>query len=73
MHQAIESGVDDLRLLTVREVGQLLGISPRTVWRLAAQAEVGLGDFPRPIRIGRLRRWRLADLRRFIESGGGGR
>jgi len=65
--------IDSLKLLSVKQVAGLLGISPRTCWRLAALAEIGQSSFPRPIRIGRLRRWRLSDLRRFVESGGGGR
>ncbi len=36
------------RLLSKREVAELLGVHPLTVMRLAAA-----GDFPRPIKLGR--------------------
>jgi len=42
---------DRLRLLNVRELAATLGIHERTCWRLAAMAEAGQGDFPRPLRI----------------------
>lgn len=49
-------------LLDVRQVADLLGISTRTVWRLAAT-----GDIPAPIRIGeRIVRWRAADLEHHL-------
>jgi len=57
------------RLLTTRELAELLGIGRRTCWRLAARAESGEGDFPRPVRIGsRMVRWRLADVEVYIAS-----
>ena len=56
-------------LLTVREVAAVLGIHVRTVWRLAAMAEMGEGDFPRPVRIAKKTiRWRRQDLERYIEA-----
>lgn len=40
-------------LLDVNQVADLLGCSPRQVWRMA-----DAGDFPRPIRLGvKLKRW----------------
>ena len=40
-------------LLNVTEVANLLGISPRHVWRMA-----DAGTFPRPLKVGmKLRRW----------------
>lgn len=52
------------QLVTVREVGVILHIHPRSVWRAAAA-----GDIPKPIRIGdRIVRWRLADLQAHIEG-----
>ena len=55
--------VDPL-LLDVRAVGRLLGCSPRHVIRLADS-----GRLPRPIPLGRLQRWRRADLDAFLADG----
>ena len=45
------------------ELAAMLGIDERTCWRLAAMAEAGQGNFPRPLHIGpKTVRWRLADV-----------
>jgi excisionase family DNA binding protein len=50
--------LSSMRYLKVGEVAELIGVHPRTVWRL-----VSSGDLPEPIRIGpKIVRWRLADL-----------
>ena len=47
-----------LQQLNVRQVAELLGVHPRTVWRL-----VSSGDLPEPIRISaKVVRWRVVDL-----------
>ena len=57
------------KLLTVKELAALLGIHERSVWRLAALAEAGQGDFPRPLRIGaKTVRWRPADVEAYLAS-----
>jgi len=49
-------------LLTVKQVGELMGISTRSVWRLAAA-----GEIPRPLRITpKVVRWDLRTLEEFI-------
>jgi len=56
-------------LLTVREVAGLLGIHVRTVWRLAALAEMGEGRFPRPVRIAKKTvRWRREDVAGYLKA-----
>lgn len=53
----------DVAVVNVREVADLLGVNPRTVWRMAQT-----GDIPAPIRLGpRVVRWRLADLREHLD------
>jgi predicted DNA-binding transcriptional regulator AlpA len=60
---------EHLRLLTVTELAAMLGVHERTCWRLAAMAEAGQGDFPRPLRIGpRVVRWRLADVEAYLAA-----
>ena len=58
-----------VQLLTVTELASALGVHKRTCWRLAAQAEAGQGDFPRPLRIGpKTVRWRLSDVEAYIAA-----
>ena len=63
------------QLLAVRQLAAMLGVHERTCWRLAAMAEGGQGDFPRPLRIGpKTVRWRLADVEAYLAAlAGGGR
>lgn len=50
----------------LREAAQVLGIDPRTAYRLVAR-----GDFPVPVlRVGTLLKVSRVQLERFIESGG---
>ncbi len=51
-------------LLTVMEVAEMLGLSERTVYRLA-----DLGKMPRPVKIGAAVRWRRSELETWIEEG----
>jgi predicted DNA-binding transcriptional regulator AlpA len=39
-------------------------VSPRTLWRL-----LSAGKLPEPIRVGRSVRWRMSDIREWIDSG----
>lgn len=53
----------DVAIVSVREVAELLGVNPRTVWRMAQT-----GDIPAPIRLSeRVVRWRLSDLREHLD------
>jgi len=62
------------RLLTVKELAAALGVHERTCWRLAAMAEAGQGDFPRPLRIGpRIIRWRIAEVEAYLAALAGAR
>jgi predicted DNA-binding transcriptional regulator AlpA len=60
---------ETVKLLTAKELAAALGVHERTCWRLAAMAEAGHGDFPRPLRIGpRVVRWRLADVEAYLAA-----
>jgi len=60
---------EHLKLLTVKELAAALGVHERTCWRLAAMAEAGQGDFPRPLRIGpKTVRWRMADVEAYLAT-----
>ena len=49
------------KLMTIREVAERLGVTPRTVWNLIAG-----GEFPRPLRVGGSRRFQQSDIQRYI-------
>jgi predicted DNA-binding transcriptional regulator AlpA len=52
------------RLLDVREVAQLLGIHPRTVWQMVAASNI-----PHPVRLSpRVVRWRLSDIEDHVQK-----
>lgn len=53
-----------VELLTDREVARLLKSSAKTVRNLARR-----GAFPKPLKLGRLTRWRRAEVERYIETG----
>lgn len=50
------------QLATAKEVAGMLGISPRTVFRLRSS-----GRLPKPVSIGGSIRWKLSDIQLFIE------
>jgi prophage regulatory protein len=52
------------QLMTVEDLAKLLRVSVRTVWRLRRNASV-----PRPVKIGGGVRWRISDVRAWIEQG----
>jgi len=53
-----------VELLNVNEVADILGISPRTVYRLADQEQM-----PRPVRLGALVRWHRPTLHEWLDQG----
>lgn len=52
------------QMITVDDLADALGMSKRTVWRL-----LSCGRIPEPIRVGGSTRWRLDEIRRWIDSG----
>lgn len=51
-------------LLSAEALGELLGCSARHVRRVSEG-----GAFPRPLKLGRLVRWRRSDVDKWIERG----
>lgn len=51
-------------LINAEELGRMMGVSERTLWRLLSG-----GKLPQPVRIGRNTRWRLAEVTEWIERG----
>lgn len=57
----------DRELLTAHEVAELLGVSPRQVWRLAGERELGNGRFPRALKLSaRIVRFHRDDLNSYL-------
>ena len=57
--------LDDLNLLTVKQVARRLAVSVRSVWRHVRSGWLPPPFYPTP----RAPRWRLADLERFLKAG----
>jgi len=61
--------LERVQLLDVRQLATTLRMHPRTVWRLAAMADAGQGNFPKPLRLGpKTLRWRLSDVQAYLEA-----
>jgi len=63
--------LDIVKLVDVRRLSELLGISQRQCWRLSGMAEAGLdklcNGFPRPLRLAtKTIRWRLRDIDAYL-------
>lgn len=54
---------------TDSELARMLGISSRHLWNLDKTAKIG----PAPIKLGKSRRWNLADVRAWLDAGAPGR
>jgi len=55
--------VDDNKLLSVDEVAKLLNIGKSTIWH-----KVKNNSFPKPIKIGNLKKWRYGDIKHYITA-----
>lgn len=65
MSTALHSSEPGCLVLTAAEVAKLLGISQRHFWACHASGKLG----PRPISLGRSKRWRLAEVRVWLDAG----
>lgn len=59
--------LEEVKLLKADQVAELLALHVRSVWRLSSS-----GEIPKPVRIGKSTRWRLTDLRAFLNGEIGG-
>lgn len=50
------------QLLSAKEVGEMLSLSPRQIFRLRSS-----GKIPAPVRISGAVRWRLSDIQLFLK------
>lgn len=66
MKKEISIPPEDRILVPAREAAALCSMGKSTFWR-----EVKLGTVPAPVKFGGLTRWRVADLRRFVEPANG--
>ena len=62
--QVAEETSEGCLLLSVEQIAALLGVSTRTVWRLASTFRM-----PQPLRLGRVVRWRSKDISIWVEAG----
>lgn len=62
--QAHEADRARPEMLNVQQVAEILGCSPRHVYRLADS-----GKMPKPVRVGTLVRWSFDDLAAWINEG----
>jgi len=71
--QAVAELRDQARLpelLSVAQVGDLVGCSPRTVWRLASASR--MTGFPTPLRIGKSAKWKRCAVEAWVAALDGG-
>ena len=65
--QTAENGKEGLPhpvLISAKELAAMLGCSEAHVWRLHSCA-----GLPMPLKMGRLSRWRVAEVREWLEAG----
>ena len=53
---------DQRLLISADTLSHLLGISTRTIWR-----RLNCGDIPKPVRLGKSVRWRLSEIKSWID------
>ncbi len=63
--QEVHAPVAEPLLVDAASVGAMFGISRNMVWKLHSTGRLG----PLPVRLGRCTRWRLCELRMWVEAG----
>lgn len=62
--QTATSTTSEVRLIAADELAKMLDVSTRTVWRL-----LSTGKMVQPVRIGGSVRWRLDEVKEWINNG----
>lgn len=65
MSTSLRSNDPECLALPAEQVAKLLGISLRHLWTCHSTGRLG----PRPIAFGRSKRWRIVELRAWIDAG----
>lgn len=65
MSTALRSSESDRLVLPAAGVAKLLGISERHLWACHASGKLG----PRPIALGRSKRWRIDEIQAWLAAG----
>jgi predicted DNA-binding transcriptional regulator AlpA len=63
--QTDQAAPADLQLLSVSDVLALLGVTRTTLFVMRRN-----GQFPRPVHVGAQLRWRVSDVRAWMDKGG---
>ena len=63
--KALEKVMDDIRLLSRKQLEELLSWSKSSIY-----AKMERDEFPKPIHFGRTVRWRYIDIQDFVKNGG---
>ena len=50
--------------VTAKELAEMLGVSERHVWGMLTDAKI-----PQPVSLGRCKRWRVAEIQKWLEAG----
>ena len=61
---SVRSASDSLELLAVADLARLLKVSTRTIWTWHSA-----GRLPSPVKVGRIVRWRAADVDAWLAAG----
>lgn len=62
-HQQVNENPTTQVLADEKEVGQIVGFS-----RSKIRVMLAAGEFPKPLKLGRSVRWRIADVHRWIDQ-----
>ena len=57
--------MEDIRLLSCRQLVEILGVSKSWIYE-----KMDKNEFPHPIHFGRTVRWRYIDIKNYVKNGG---
>jgi predicted DNA-binding transcriptional regulator AlpA len=59
-----EAAGPDVLLIDIKDLARRLGRSERALWR-----DLSAGRLPRPVALGGMTKWRVAEIREWVEEG----